>query len=145
MNKFLALAAIVCLSGVDAHKLSKNDEPVPTDKDKVWGHLNDEEVWPVAQTKYIKKQDPSFLQTMDNEADASYQRDRKTAADVVAAQQAFEKAKTADVEKRNDSNSAECSDLRKHVVTTHEERLKQFDPNVQMVYIPEQDVMLYTQ
>ena len=82
------------------------------------------------------------MQVRDNEADVSFTAGKAVAADVVAKQQAFEKAKVADVEARNDANSKECSDLRKHVVTTHEERLKQFDPHVQMVYIPEQEIYL---
>ena len=73
MNKFLALAAIVCFSGVDAHRISKRDDNEPTSKDKIWGNLNDEEVWPVTSTKYYEvKKDHSFLQTEDNEADASF-------------------------------------------------------------------------
>jgi len=82
------------------------------------------------------------VQLEDNEADVTFAAGKAVAADVVAKQQAFEKAKVADVEARNDANSAECSNLRKHVVTTHEDRLKQFDPNVQMVYIPEQEIYL---
>jgi hypothetical protein len=79
---------------------------------------------------------------LDNEADVTFAAGKAVAADVVAKQQAFEKAKTADVETRNDKDSKECLDLRTHVVTTHETRLKSFDPNVQMVYIPEQEIYL---
>ena len=82
------------------------------------------------------------VQLEDNEADVTFAAGKQVAADVVAKQQAFEKAKTADVETRNDKDSKECLDLRTHVVTTHEERLKSFDPNVQMVYIPEQEIYL---
>ena len=64
------------------------------------------------------------------------------AAAVVAKQVDFEAKKTADVATRNDKDSKECLDLRTHVVTTHETRLKSFDPNVQMVYIPEQEIYL---
>ena len=52
MKKFLALVAIVCLSGVDARRLSKHDDNEAITKAKVWGNLNDEEVWPVTSNKY---------------------------------------------------------------------------------------------
>ena len=93
-------------------------------------------------SKQIAQKPVQNLQLADNEADPAFLAGKAVAADVVAKQQAFEKAKTADVETRNDKDSKECSDLRKHVVTTHETRLKSFDPNVQMVYIPEQEIYL---
>jgi len=82
------------------------------------------------------------MQTMDNEADPAFLAGKAAAAAVVAKQVDFEAKKTADVATRNDKDSKECLDLRTHVVTTHETRLKSFDPNVQMVYIPEQEIYL---
>jgi len=78
----------------------------------------------------------------DNEADVEFLKGKAIAAGVTATQQAFEAKKTADVETRNDKDSKQCLDLRTQVVTTHETRLKSFDANVQMVYIPEQDIFL---
>ena len=84
----------------------------------------------------------SFVQMMDNEADVEFLKGKEVAAGVVAKQQAFENKKTADVDTRNVKDSKECLDLRTQVVTTHETRLKDFDHNVQMVYIPEQEIYL---
>lgn len=82
------------------------------------------------------------VQVEDNEADPAFLAGKAAAAAVVAKQVDFEAKKTADVATRNDKDSKECLDLRTHVVTTHETRLKSFDPNVQMVYIPEQEIYL---
>jgi hypothetical protein len=51
-------------------------------------------------------------------------------------------AKTADVAARNDRDSKEATDKIGYVESTHAARLGKFDPNVQMVYIPEQEIYL---
>jgi len=78
---------------------------------KPLNHKNDD--MPKSQQQYT-----SLLQLEDNEADKSFVPSMLVSRKVTATQAAFEKAKVADVEARNDANVKETNDF-KNAVNLH--------------------------
>ena len=83
-----------------------------------------------------------LLQLEDNEADVSFQRERKVAAKTVDTQEKFEATKTADVAKRFADDTAKAAADQSAVNTYHNTHIKDFHDPASLVYIPQEDITI---